>query len=74
MHSVFFLASGDGRDLIKDDLEGEDLQGWLIPDEKVKMFEPLFNGHQENEDWDEFFCFAEWTENNGKIKIKFNTY
>ena len=74
LHGVFFLAAGDGRDLIKDDLEGEDLQGWLIPDEKVKMFESLFSGHQEDEEWDEFFCFAEWAEDNGKIEIKFNTY
>lgn len=75
MHSVFFLAAGDGRDLVKDDLEGEDLQGWLIPEEKAREFERLFNARlEEDEIWEDFFCFAEWIENNGKIEIKFNAY
>lgn len=74
-HSVFFLAAGDGHELVKDDLEGEDLQGWLIPEEKAREFERLFNGGlEEDEIWDDFFCFAEWVENDGKVEIKFNMY
>lgn len=73
-NSVFFLAAGDGRDLVKDDLEGKDLQGWLIPEGKAEEFEKLFNaGLEEDEIWDDFFYFADWTDNTGKIEIKFNT-
>lgn len=73
-HSVFFLAAGDGHDLVEDDLEGEDLQGWLIPDEKAEEFEKVFNEYQEGEQWDDFFCFAEWKKDKDEIKIEFNEY
>ena len=68
---VFFLDSGDGRDFISDDMEGEDLTGWLIPANKADEFESIWKRNEAiSEDWDEFFVFAEW-ENAGGVKIQF---
>lgn len=69
--SVFFLEAGDGRDFETKDLEGEDLQGWLIPKNRADEFEKQWKKGQPNEDWDEFFCFAIWKKEEGKIKVKF---
>lgn len=45
-----------------------------MPEGKAEEFEKLFNaGLEEDEIWDDFFYFADWTENTGKIEIKFNT-
>lgn len=72
--AVFFLDNGDGRDLILDDMEGEDLSGWLIPLSKADEFERTW---KENEiigdEWDEFFVFAVW-KNNGGLKVDFQKY
>lgn len=35
-NSIFFCGCGEGRELFTNDMEGEDLMGWLIPKEKAK--------------------------------------
>ena len=68
---VFFLDAGDGRDFETDTLEGEDLQGWLIPKDKADEFQKQFNKGQTDEEWDDFYAFAVWKLKNKKISIKF---
>ena len=71
---VFFLDSGDGHDIVTDEFEGENLQGWIIPKEKANEFETQFNKFSNSEEWDDFYGFAVWYEEEGKIKILFRAY
>ena len=59
-NAVFFLEAGDGRDFETNDIEGEDLQGWLIPRERAILFETKWRNNSVNGEWEEFFCFAVW--------------
>lgn len=72
---VFFIDTGEGHEIITDELDGEDLSGWLIPVEKASEFEELWKNWNEDTpgDWDQYYCFAEWT-NNGDIHIEFRFY
>ncbi len=68
---VFFADAGDGRDFETDFLEGEDISGWLIPNEKADEFTPLWEAGDVPDDWSEFFGFAIWeNENNPSIKFE----
>lgn len=69
--SVFFLDSGDGNEFETETMEGENLQGWLIPLSKVDEFERIWKEHAEDDDFVEFFCWAEWVEVKGEIEIRF---
>lgn len=57
---VFYFDTGDGRDFETDQFEGEDLMGWLIPDEKAKIFELEWNNWNELDDWSDYYCWAIW--------------
>ena len=57
---VFFLKAGDGRNYYSQDMDGEDLMGWLIPCEKAEEFERGWLNNNVDEKWDDFFCFAVW--------------
>ena len=68
---VFFLESGEGNDMVTEAMEGEDLFGWLIPEEKASEFEEKFKNFNELEGWESNMRFAEWQNINGKIDISF---
>ncbi|MBQ8374597.1 MAG: hypothetical protein IJX98_03350 [Clostridia bacterium] len=70
-NAIFFLEAGDGRELQTELFEGEDLQGWLIPEDKVDDFEKSWKEGKIEEKWEEFFCFAVWNKNQDNITIKF---
>lgn len=67
---VFFLDAGDGRDFETDELEGEDLMGWLIPKDKASEFEKVWEAGDVSDDWSDFFVWAMW-ENADNPTIKF---
>jgi len=69
--AIFFLEAGDGRDFETDAFEGEDLQGWLIPNDKVDEFEVQWVNDEIDEKWQRFFCFAVWHQCDDRIKITF---
>ena len=71
INSVFFLDAGDGHDFETDELEGEDLAGWLIPSSKAKEFEKTWKADEVNDEWSDFYMFAVWKEENNKIVISF---
>jgi hypothetical protein len=54
-----------------EDMEGEDLMGWLIPCEKADEFEYLWFQDKSDENWDNYFGFAVWEENGNSFSIKF---
>ena len=70
-NSVFFGDSGEGNDIITPEFEGEDLFGWLIPNEKADEFEKQFNAFNVSSKWDPFLIFANWYRDQNEIKIEF---
>ena len=71
---VFFLDIGDGRDIITDEIEGEDLQGWIVPQEQVKSFEEKYLDFQDDSLPDEFYGAALWSEKDGEIFVRLEQY
>lgn len=68
---VFFFDTGDGRDIVTDTLEGEDLAGWLIPNDKVKAFEKEWKAWKISSAWHDYFTFAVWDASNNYLSITF---
>lgn len=61
---VFVIDSGEGRDLLTEDMYIEDISGWLspkdIPEEQRKD--------------SKYYCFAEWEQVGEAIKVSFVKY
>ena len=68
---VFFLDAGDGRDFETNDMEGEDLTGWLIPSSKVDEFKIVWEKDEADDDWIDFFTFVSWQKKDGRITVTF---
>ena len=59
--AVFFLDCGQGKTFENNQMECEDLCGWLIPKEKVKEFEPLFvDNSDEVNKFDDFYTSVDF--------------
>lgn len=71
---MFFSDCGEGRDFETEDMEGEDMRGWLIPLDNTKQFEKQWMNHEALDEWVDRICWAEWENMNGKITVKFNFY
>ncbi len=69
--ALFFADAGDGNDFETSTMEGENLMGWLIPNDKVKEFEPVWKSGDVDDDWTDFFVWAVWSEVDGRIAIRF---
>lgn len=70
----FFLKNGEGREIFTDDLDGEDLFGWLIPFDKVKEFEKEWFADNISDKWNDFLTFAIWEKDkNETISIIFKS-
>lgn len=75
--AVFFAFAGDGRDLELPDMEGEDMMGWLIPKDRVAEFQPEWeteNSEEALDRWGDFFTWAEWSLEDGTVRIVFNNH
>lgn len=59
--SVFFLECGEGRDFEDGDMEGEDMSGWLVPEDQAEQFQKDWEKGEEMDKWDKFFRFAKWS-------------
>ena len=70
-NSVFFLDAGEGRDFENSEMEGEDLSGWLVPNEKADEFEEFWSKNDVSDDWSDMFGFAIWSDADNPI-INFN--
>ena len=69
--SVFFADAGDGHDFASDEMECEDLMGWLVPDRLAEKFEPLWLADEVDDSWTAFFTWAIWSEEDGNITVRF---
>lgn len=74
LNAVFFMDCGDGHDLITDEIDCEDLVGWLVPLDAADDFEPLWAAR----DWDamsdeqvDLMVTAEWSGESGDISVRF---
>ena len=68
--SVFFLDCGQGKIFENNQIECEDLCGWLIPKEKVIDFEPHFlNNSEQQHEFDDFYINIDFNIVNDKIFI-----
>lgn len=74
LNSVFFLDCGEGREFENENLEGEDLSGWVIPTNMINEFEPEFEKDEVSERWVDFVRFVIWNENKNTISIHFKSY
>ena len=70
----FFMDTGEEREFFREDMEGEDLRGWLISLDKANEFEKHWLNHETLDEWEDNICWAEWEENNGKMTVSFNFY
>ena len=75
---IFFLETGDGHDFENNEMEGEDLFGWLVPEAEADEFEAIWKKNPHDLDaleaWEDVLGFAEWEMVDGKIKIQFKFY
>lgn len=74
---VFFLEAGDGNEFELEDMEGEDLSGWLVPIAKAEEFRKLHTARDDGacEDFEGVVsCFAEWKIKENELSIEFKTY
>ena len=68
---TFFLDCGEGNEFEDDNIECENLSGWLVPNNQVKEFDKLFKSDKVDEKWENCITFVKWELINGEIKITF---
>lgn len=71
---VFFLLAGEGHELITDDLDGENLSGWLIKHNEADAFEKQWASGMDSidEEYTGDIRFSKWSiGRNGDIEISF---
>ena len=73
-NKIFFLECGEGREFEMQDMEGEDLRGWLIPVDKADEFEKEWLKDEVGDNWLNFIIWAEWQKVNGNISVEFINY
>lgn len=70
----FFCDCGEGREFFLEDIEGEDLRGWLIPMDKADEFQPEWENDNVSDKWIDNIFWTEWKDTDGIISVEFNTY
>lgn len=60
LHSVFFLECGEGNDFETEQMDGEDLRGWLIPEKQADQFEREWLKDEPGEEWEKNITWALW--------------
>jgi hypothetical protein len=71
---VFYAECGEGHLLEADDIECEDMRGWLIPVDQSEEFEAEWRTDNVSDKWIDNIYWAEWSNDRGTIEIQFNTY
>lgn len=71
---IFFADCGEGREFFLDDMEGEDIRGWLIPKAQAEEFEKEWKNDNVSDKWIDNIFWAEWSIQNNIVSVEFNTY
>jgi hypothetical protein len=74
---VFFIDTGEGNEIVTENINCEDLSGWLIPPEDIAEFEPQWANerawHTIDDRFHESFVFARWSmSDEGDVKVWFD--
>lgn len=59
--AVFFLECGEGNDFSTDQMEGEILRGWLIPNKQADKFEKVWLKGSPGDEWADHIAWATWS-------------
>ena len=73
-HSVFFLDCGEGHEFYKEDMEGEDLRGWRVPEEKAAQFEQEWLRGEPSDEWEDNIEWAVWHPPLANLNVTFERY
>ena len=68
-NAVFFLDSGEGNDFENNDMEGENLSGWLIQNNKTNEFETAYIERADLSEWIDRYAWASWENKDGEIIV-----
>ena len=71
MNMSFFLDCGEGNDFENDNIECENLTGWLIPNNKVEEFNKCFLKDDIGDEWADNIVIAKWRIQKDKVLIDF---
>lgn len=70
---TFFLDCGEGNLFSDNEIECENLSGWLIDNDKVSEFEKEFLSKKNiDEKWTDCVVFADWEKNGNVISVSFD--
>ena len=73
--SIFFLDSGEGNEIETEDINAEDLSGWLIPKNQAAEFDIIFqsfNSDAISKKFDNYYMIASWTQAKDSITVTFS--
>ena len=73
-NAVFFLECGEGHDFETDQLEGEDLRGWLIPNNQAGRFEKEWMNGSPGDEWAGRIAWATWSGSEAAPTITIEQY
>lgn len=73
MEKIFFLDCGERNCFEDDNIECENLTGWLIDIDKSNEFEVIFKSFSNIDDaWDDYLAFVAWHKNDdNNISVTF---
>ena len=73
MGKIFFLDCGEGNCFEDDNIECENLTGWLIDIDKSNEFEVIFKSFSNIDDvWNDYLAFVAWHKNDdNNISVTF---
>lgn len=71
---TFFLDCAEGAETLFDDMEVVDVSGWLVPDNKIIEFERIWKSFEEDDEWVDYYCFAEPVIVDKKVIVDFKYY
>ncbi|MBD8945786.1 MAG: hypothetical protein EGR97_00460 [Clostridiales bacterium] len=71
-NKTFFLDCGDGQEYEDENIECENLTGWLIDNTKTGEFNEIFSANDSiGDEWADSIVQVKWNKNGDKITAKF---
>lgn len=73
-NAVFFLDFGEEKNIKFQDMELDDLFGWLVPLDQVNEFETAFTAFSDLQKWDDLSLWCISTVRNNELDIEFKSF
>ena len=67
---VFFLDCGEDNEFEDDNIQCQNLCGWLIPFDSFEKFNVVFKDNNVSDEWADNLAWIVWLMENNKITIK----